>query len=100
MEKQMNAQERALMLWNSAKNNPSPVGIIQPAKLVLKDYQASGKNGQWAHVTCEAHEEIEKVIEFVQNKTGLSRWLIRTGSPYWRDEKWNWQLIRGGFKSP
>ena len=90
----MSAQERARAIWAEAKNHPSPVGIIQPAKLVLEDYQASGRNGHWAHVTCEAHEDIEKVIEFVQNKTGLSRWMIKVGSPHWRNEKWNWWLLR------
>lgn len=92
------AQERARAIWRSAKSfvpSPPPMPeIIHPSKLILEDYQASGRNGHWAHVTCEAHEDIEKVIEFVQNKTGLSRWMIKVGSPHWRNEKWNWWLLR------
>lgn len=90
----MNAQQRARAIWKEAKNNPAPVGIIPPAPLVLEDYQSSGEKGHWAHVSCFAHEDIEKVMEFIQDRTGLSRWIVRVGSPYWRDEKWNWQLIR------
>jgi len=90
----MNAQERARAIWRYAKNNPSPVGEIHPAKLYLEDYQAHGEGGHWAHVSCPAHEDIEKVIDFIQNKTGLSRWIVKVGSPYFRNEKWNWMLIR------
>jgi hypothetical protein len=88
------AQERARAIWRYAKNNPSPVGEIHTASLILEDYQAHGEGGHWAHVSCLAHEDIEKVMVFIQGKTSLSRWIVRVGSPYWRDGKWNWQLIR------
>lgn len=90
----MNAQECARAIWAEAKNYPSPVGIIHPSPLILEDYQAHGEGGHWAHVSCLAHEDIEKVIVFIQDKTGLSRWIVKVGSPYFRNEKWNWMLIR------
>lgn len=88
------AQSRARRIWQAAKNNPVPVPIIEPSRLCREDYGAHGMGGHWAHVSCDVRESTQDVIAFIERNTKLDGWIIRIGSPYLRNGKWNWQLIR------
>lgn len=94
----MVVHSRAWALWKSWRPlpEPPPLSEITPSDLpvfTLVDYQARS-GGHWVHITCPAHRLLDDVIAFAGWNTGLSGWLVRTGSPYRRNEVWNWILIR------
>lgn len=49
--------------------------------------------GDFVIVRCKVHRDLNDVLNFVENKTQYSRWIIAYGFPKEINGGWEWRLV-------